>query len=123
MGKEKNDKDTVFATTEEYERYSFWARTASKFIDRNLPYETKLKLYWDIRDSDKYTWPVEFPINSIKPTYWEELTENKRREYMDAFLEVIEGCLGEKGLYRYYYQKICNYTDQQFEDWWKSQRN
>jgi len=120
---EKTVEDSVYAIRDEYERYRDWCMMISEYIDQKLPYETKLKLYYAIDDLRRREWPDGFPIDSMKPEYWEDLSEKKKYEYMDELQDIIERSVGEKGLRRYYYQKICNYTDQQFDDWWKSQRN
>ena len=123
--KAKSEKieDTVYATSDEYERYRNWSTMISEYIDRSLPYEIKLKLYYAIDDLRRCEWPDGFPIDSMKPEYWEDLSEKKKYDYMVELQDIIERSVGEKSLKRYYYQKICNYTDQQFDDWWKSQRN
>ena len=123
--KAKSEKieDTVYATSDEYERYRNWSTMISEYIDRSLPYEIKLKLYYAIDDLRWCEWPDGFPIDSMKPEYWEDLSEKKKYDYMVELQDIIERSVGEKSLKRYYYQKICNYTDQQFDDWWKSQRN
>lgn len=116
----KTVEDSVYASNEEYNLYRDWCMMISEYVDQKLPYETKLKLYYAIDDLRRREWPKGFPIDFMKPEYWEELTEKKKYEYMDELQDIIERSVGEKGLRRYYYQKICNYTDRQFDDWWES---
>ena len=111
--------DSIFATSEEYERYSRWARQTEKFIDR-LAHETKCRLFYTIVEGSDRKWPDGDLMDSVKPEYWGELSDGKRRDYIDRLVDVIEGRVGIKGLDRYYYQTICGYTEQQFDDWWES---
>lgn len=111
--------DSVYASQEEYERYSRWARRTEKFIDR-LAHETKCRIFYTIVEDSDRKWPEKTPIDTIKPEYWGELSESQRRDYINRLENCIEGSVGIKGLDRYYYQTICGYTDQQFDDWWES---
>ena len=59
-------------------------------------------------------------MDSVKPEYWGELSDGKRRDYVNELEHAIKESVGIKGLDRYYYQTICGYTEQQFDDWWES---
>ena len=111
--------DSVYAASEEYERYRIWRGRAEKFIDR-LAHETKCRIFYTITEGFNSEWPEGTPIDTIKPEYFGELSNNKRKEYIDSVVDCIQHSVGIKGLDRYYYQNICGYTDQQFDDWWES---
>ena len=115
----KKTKQSVFSTSEEYERYSCWSRQIEKIIDR-LPHETKCRIFYTIVEDSDCKWPEKTPIDTIKPKYWGELSGGQRRDYLTRLEGAIERSVGIKGLNRYYYQTICDYTEQQFDDWWES---
>ena len=98
-----------------------WRKMAKKFVETGLPYESKARLYWDICNSDTVEQKEKFLPNPLRDENWGTLSDNDKFDYLDKLKELIEDCVGEKGLKRYYYRTICNYTDQQFDDWWESQ--
>lgn len=115
---------SVYDSTEVYDQYVKWRQRTREAID-HFPYESKCKLFYDIVNSFDLEWPnLKWPNNAltdtIKPEYWEELSEELQKEYVIHLKECIELSVGSKGLERYYYQTICGYSDQQFEDWWES---
>lgn len=119
MNNTKQSECSVYGSQKEYDRYSRWSMQAEKFIDR-LAHETKCRIFFTIIEGSDRKWPEGTPIDTIKPEYWGELSECQRRDYINRLEDCIEGSVGIKGLDRYYYQTICGYTEQQFDDWWES---
>ena len=76
----KTVEDSVYATSEEYERFHRWVKQTKKFIDR-LAHETKCRIFYTIIEGSDHKWPEGTPMDSVKPEYWGELSEGKRRDY------------------------------------------
>lgn len=115
----KTVEDSVYASNEEFDRYCHWSKQARSYINR-LAHETKCRIFYTIIKGTDHEWPEGTPMDSVKPEYWGELSDGKRRNYVNELEDIIEGSVGIKGLDRYYYQTICGYDDQQFDDWWES---
>lgn len=119
----KSDEDSFYSTNDEYKKFCLWRDSIEKYIDKSLPYDYKIQLYYSICRSSGREWPEKYLLDFLQPEGWDKLSEGKKGECISVIQNHIADSVGDKGLLRYYYQKECGYTEQQFEDLWMSRGN
>jgi hypothetical protein len=120
--KSQTPNPTLDTTLQKDELWWEWTnknRRRLEFMLEQFSYEEKLKTYYQVRFDGE--WPKE--LEPIKPSDWEFMSDINRINCVDVIQNTIEAHIGEKGLKRYYYQILHNYTDQQFDDWWESRKH